>query len=80
MKTINIIFVIKNGIVNTPFATTDDVVAEAHFDNLSHELLGDEYDYILGNKFDYETKLVELNNYLNNMGISVEWFIDIDVV
>lgn len=79
MNKINIIFLIKNGMVDTPFATTNDIIAEAHFDNLAQKLLGDDYEYIVGREIDYSIKLVELNNYLNNMGVSVEWFTDIEV-
>ena len=82
MKKGNVIFIMRNGIVDTDtiFVTTNDIKADAHFDNLAEELLKDDYQYILGIEIDYSEKINKLNNYIKETGVSVEWFCDIEII
>ena len=72
----NVILVSRNGVLDTPILVKNDITAEAVFENLVEELLGEDADEL--NLFS-DTAIDHLNHLLEGTGIEVSWFVDVDV-
>lgn len=73
----NVIIVIENGVPQTPKLIKNNVTAEATFDNIAEELLGEDYEEL--SQIDYEYRLDEANRLLMGSGNEIHWFTDIEV-
>ena len=76
MKKVNVILVIERGIVKTPIVTTSDTTAQAEFDAIAERLLGDDVSEI---NLHSDTQVDELNHIVNRLGVSVDWFTDVEL-
>jgi hypothetical protein len=72
----NVILVSRDGILDTPVLVKHNTTAEATFESIVRELLGDDADDI---DFFCDTAIDQVNNYLKSSGITITWFVDIDV-
>ncbi len=72
----NVILVSRNGVLDTPILVKNDITAEATFESLVEELLGEDADEV--NLFD-DRALDQLNYLLEGTGIEVSWFVDVEV-
>ncbi len=72
----NAFIIIRSGIPDTPILVKHDITAEAVFESLVEELLGEDAKEI--NTFS-DSALDHLNNFLEADNISVHWFVDLEV-
>lgn len=72
----NVILVSRNGVLDTPILVKHDITAEATFENLVEELLGEDADEV--NLFS-DNAIDHVNRLLGGTGIEVTWFVDVDV-
>jgi hypothetical protein len=72
----NVIIVVRQGIMDAPILVKDDVTAQAAFDQLAEELLGDDISEV---NLHFDDQLLEVNNLLRTLGIEVQWFEGIQV-
>ena len=71
----NVIIVIKKGIMDTPILVQDDITAQATFNNLAEELLGDDISEV---NLHSDSCVNEVNNLLDAEN-EIRWFVDINV-
>ena len=78
MKNINVIIVYRNGRLSqeSPYVTNSNIKAQAAFDALAELLLGDDVDEI---NLHSDTQVDELNHIVNRLGVSVDWFTDVEL-
>jgi len=72
----NVILVSRDGILDTPVLVKQNTTAEATFESIVRDLLGEDADDI---DFFCDTAIDKVNNYLRPSGITISWFVDIDV-
>jgi len=75
-KGINVLIVSRRGILDNPILVKNDDTAQATFDSIAEELLGDDIDEI---NLHSDTQLEDLNHYLKYKGIEVLWYEDIEI-
>jgi hypothetical protein len=74
----NIIIVTRNGCIDTPILLKNTNKANAVYEDLCRELLGDDFDDVFGgiiNDYTYGN----VNMYLAPQGISIYYFFDVEV-
>jgi len=76
-NTVNVIIVSRNGILDTPQVISDNITADAAFQALAEELLGDDVSEI---NFFGEDALDRVNHLLEGQGIEINWSNMIDAV
>jgi hypothetical protein len=72
----NVIIVSERGVLNTPILVKNDITAQAVFDKIATELLGDDISEVSlhsDNAIDKVNKLLEYN------GKQIHWFVDVEV-
>ena len=72
----NVILVSRDGILDTPVLVKHNTTAEAAFESIVRDLLGEDADDI---DLFCDTAIDKVNNYLKPSGITISWFVDIDV-
>ncbi len=72
----NVFIITENGIAQTPILVKNDVTAQATFDSIAENLVGDDIDEI-GLHFD--SQVDDLNRLISHTEIKVEWFVDVKV-
>ena len=72
----NFFFQAEDGIRDTPVLVKHNTTAEAAFESIVRDLLGEDADDI---NFFCDTAIDKVNNYLKPSGITISWFVDIDV-
>lgn len=75
-KTVNVIIVSRRGILDNPIVVLDDTTAQAEFEHVAKELVGDDVSEI---NFGTDSQLDDLNDLLGGSGREVSWFVDIEV-
>tara|TARA_R110002074_G_scaffold189465_2_gene355231 strand:+ start:2946 stop:3200 length:255 start_codon:yes stop_codon:yes gene_type:complete len=75
---VDVIIVLKQGIVDSQYVITNEITAEAQFDTLVEELTGDTREELdLG--IDYGESFTELNRLLKPVGVEVIWLTQVEV-
>ncbi len=72
----NVIILYRDEIAETPILVKHDTTAEAVFESLATELLGEDAEEV--NFFD-DRALSQVNALLKHRDIRIEWFVDIEV-
>jgi hypothetical protein len=72
----NVIIVTKNGVMQTPLLIEHSTAAEATFESLAIELLGEDADEIC---FMDDDAINQVNELLQVVGINIDWFMGIEV-
>jgi len=67
----NVIFVVRKGVMDTPILIKKN--ADAMYENIVRELLGDDFEYVVGGFFD-DFVYDRVNRYLKDEGSSVNYF------
>ena len=76
----NVLIVTKKGIMQTPVLIQKDIEAEAAFDKIAEELLGEDYAELNRmNACDYGFRLVNLDYLLKGSGNELNWFDNIEI-
>lgn len=72
----NTIIVSRNGVLDTPILVKHDTTADATFQSIATELLGDDAEEV---DFFCDSALDKVNHLLNNQGIEIFWFVDLEI-
>jgi hypothetical protein len=72
----NVIIVTKNGVMQTPLLIEHSTAAEATFESLAIELLGEDADEIC---FMDDDAINQVNELLQVDNIKIDWFMGIEV-
>ena len=72
----NVIIVIEKGIVHTPILVKKDTAAQAEFNRLAEELLGEDISEV---NLHADDCVESVNRLLEFSGKEIHWFIDIEV-
>ncbi len=72
----NVIIVSEKGILRTPILVENDTTAQAVFNSIAEELLGDDISEVYLHSDDCVDKV---NKLLEFSGKEINWFVDIDV-
>lgn len=72
----NVLIVTEIGIIKTPILVKSDTTAQAVFNNLAEELLGEDISEV---NLHADSCVDEVNRLLNHKGIEVNWFVDVSV-
>jgi hypothetical protein len=72
----NVIILYRDEIAETPILVKHDTTAEAVFESLATELLGEDADEV---DFFCDSALSKVNSLLRHQDLRIEWFCDIDV-
>lgn len=79
---VNVILIRKDGVTTKIEVVKNTATAEATFDLLCEEILGEEdYETLVERVFDYGQRLTDVQNYLNDLknGYEIEWFNDLTI-
>ena len=72
----HVIIVTKNGVIQTPLLVEHTTAAEATFESLATELLGEDAEDIC---FMSDDAFDKVNSLLEGTGTSIEWFTEVEV-
>ena len=72
----HVIIVTKNGVIKEPWLVEHSTAAEATFEMLATELLGEDADEVC---FMDDDAINQVNSLLAGTGSSIEWFTDLKV-
>jgi hypothetical protein len=72
----NVIILYRDEIAETPILVKHDTTAEAVFESLATELLGEDAEEV---DFFCDSALSKVNSLLRHQDLRIEWFCDIDV-
>jgi hypothetical protein len=72
----NVIILYRDEIAETPILVKHDTTAEAVFESLATELLGEDAEEV--NFFD-DRAISQVNALLKHRDIRIEWFVDVEV-
>lgn len=72
----SIIVVTVMGVMETPILLSSNKRADIIYEGIVREYLGDDFDDVVGGFFD-DSSYDRVNNYLEPMGISINYFTDI---
>ena len=79
---VNVLIVRKNGVSIKVEVVKNTATAEATFDLLCEEILGrEDYEALVERVFDYGERLIDVQQYLNDLknGYEIEWFNDLTI-
>ena len=79
LTTMNVIIITRNGIKDTPMLIEATSTAEATFDNVAKELVGEYYEDIEEMYFDYVQRYEEVKRHLDDTGVEIDWYEDVEV-
>lgn len=69
----NVIVVVRKGVMDTPILIKKNSDADAMYENLTREMLGDDFEYVVGRFFD-DMIYDRVNHYLKDDGSSINYF------
>ncbi len=72
----NVIIVTKNGVMQTPLLVEHATAAEATFESIARELLGEDAEEVC---FMDDNAIGQVNRLLSGTGASIEWFSELEV-
>ena len=72
----HVIIVNRNGVLDVPHLVKHDTTAQATFESIVGELIGEDMEDVDLND-DYALRTV--NFYLRPMGIKISWFVDVEI-
>ena len=74
----DIIILFERGLPTRQFIVEDETTAEAQFDSLAEQVIGDDYEDVV-TSVDYGMRLVEANEYLQPLGENILWLEQVEV-
>lgn len=78
--TVDVIILFVGGSIREQYVTTDEIKAEAIFDQLAERLTDAEtMDEVHRTKLDYGYKLEEINRILDGTDTRIEWLSEVEV-
>lgn len=72
----NVIIVMENGKMNTPILVKKDTTAQATFNHIAEEMIGDDISEI---DLHSDDQVIKLNHIIKKRGMKVYWFENVPV-